>query len=281
MDEAAGRYWIEYGSRLRWAKTISSYLKILCDGIGPDTFMGDLSDTDVAKYTQIKVDAGLKPGAVNRQIAVLRGVHKRAKKKWGIEVKSIDWADHKLREPRERVRWITQDEAVRLIAVLPDHIAIAVEWSLYTGMRLAETYSLTWESIDLAVGTVTFIAKGGHKRTLPLSVAASNILIQAPRTGRFVFDGTNRRRLFEAAIEKANLDDFRWHDLRHTHATWLRQNNVPLEVVQRSLGHVSITTTARYAHVDDSELQDALQELHPITTNTKKIIPFNRKKSTG
>jgi len=107
------------------------------------------------------------------------------------------------------------------------------------------------------------------------------LLTSIPGQGRYVFDRTNWRREWDRAIKRAGLGHLRWHDLRHTHATWLRQARVPLEVVQRSLGHADLQTTMRYAHVADFELQEALQKLPSLSTITDTVLSFNRAKSKG
>lgn len=116
-------------------------------------------------------------------------------------------------------------------------------------------------------------------RTLWLSAEARSILSKAASDKPLVFVGTNYRKLFEAAASRVGLDDFTWHDLRHTHATWMRQAGAPLEVVQRSLGHTLVTTTARYAHVDDTEVKDALRKLPSlsVTPESSNVVQIKRK----
>ncbi len=102
-----------------------------------------------------------------------------------------------------------------------------------------------------------------------------------------MFDKTNARRAWDAALKKAKIENFRWHDLRHTHATWLRQQGAPVEVVQRSMGHADIATTMRYAHVADTELVEALHKLPQLSTSknhvTQKItsIVVEKQKRSG
>jgi integrase len=105
-----------------------------------------------------------------------------------------------------------------------------------------------------------------------------DLLGRVERRGRYVFDQRGQRRAFDLAKKKVGLEDFRWHDLRHTHATWLRQSGAPLEVVQRSLGHADLAMTQRYAHVDDSELQDALRKLPSLGGITPKIVSIKSRK---
>jgi integrase len=183
-----------------------------------------------------------------------------------------------LAEPKERVRWITPAEAIKLLEVLPGRVRLIVEWALCTGCRRSEILKLRWDDVDLERHQAHIEGKTGH-RTLWLSAEACAILGRAEKVGAFVFDGTNLRKHFELGIRTSGLRDFKFHDLRHTHATWLRMAGVPLEIVQRSLGHTAITTTSRYAHVADTEIQAALRKLPSLVPESvgANIVALKRK----
>jgi integrase len=213
---------------------------------------------DCAALVEDLRNEGMGEVSINRCLSVLRGAHRRAGARWGCPSHLIDWRDLRTREAKERVVWATREEAVALVGHCPDHIALIVEWSLYTGLRKRETLSLMRTDFDPARGSVEVIVKGGSKRIVQLSQAALDVLARAPilASGR-MFDRTNLRKHFIAACAKAGLKDFHFHDLRHTFATWLRQGGAPLEVVSRALGHSSIHVTQKYAHVDDKEVRQA------------------------
>lgn len=276
VDEACGRYWLEHGSRLRWKAEVERHLKLIVASTGTLLLMELLDDSHVDALVQSRHEQGAGPAGINRTLAVFRAVHRRARKKWKAATQEIDWPDHWQREPRQRVRSITPAEAATLLSYLPLKAQWAVRWSLATGTRKAETFGLTWDAVDFARGTATVTAKGGHQQTILLEGDALTVLAEIPRAGRYVFDGKNLRRIFSTAVERSGLTDFHWHDLRHTHATWLRKGAAKLDVVQRSLGHASVTTTQRYAHVDDDELRAALRKLPTITANTSNIVRLKR-----
>ena len=276
VDEACGRYWIEHGQRLRWAPEVARHLRLIVQSTGDLLLMSDLDDTHINALVQWRREQGAGAAGINRTLAVFRAVHKRARKKWKAAVTEIDWPDHWQKEPRQRVRSLTPAEAEALIGFLPDHIALAVRWSLATGMRREETFALKWADLDFQRGTATTTTKGGHDKTTLLEGEALTVLALAPRDRPLVFNRKNWRKIFEAAVKRAGLEDFHWHDLRHTHATWLRQRAAKLDVVQRSLGHASVTTTQRYAHVDDGELRAALRGLPAFDTNTTNVVRIKR-----
>jgi len=236
-----------------------------------------VTDAEVNDFVQKWGKEGGGDYALNRALSIWRAMHRRARAKWKQKTQVVDWTDFFNAESK-RVRFITMDEVLALIAALPEHISLAVEWSVYTGCREAETFNLTWEEVHVDRGYALVTAKGGKRHTVWLSEQALDVLDRCSRRGRYVFSKKNKRRAFEGGLKKAGIDDFCWHDLRHTHATWLRQAGVPLEIVQRSLGHADLQTTQRYAHVDDRELQDALRKIPSIGTSTAKIVSIKAKK---
>lgn len=274
LDEACGRYWLEKGQRLGWAEQVARHLRWIVESIGRDCYLDNLTTADVGRLVDTRMGTHSAGAAgVNRTLAVLRQVMGRAQKAWGVEVQHIDWKAHWQKEPKGRVRWLTPSEAQRLCEALPEHIRLAVEWSLYTGTRKSETYGLSWEDVDLERGVATVSGKTG-KRSVWLSAEARAVLARSPRRGPRVFDGRNSRKHFDAARIACALTDFRWHDLRHTHATWLRQGGAALEIVARSLGHATIQVTQRYAHVDDQEVKDALRKLPSLALGATNVVPL-------
>jgi integrase len=155
-----------------------------------------------------------------------------------------------------------------------------VEFALMTGLRRAETL-LRWSSVNWQAKTITTVGKGGRTVATPITSAVAAIL--EPLKGHhdeFVFTyvakrtrgGQVRGNRYPITYEgsktewqrlrtRAGLQDFRFHDLRHTTATRLLRETKSLKLVQHALNHRDIATTARYAHVLDSEVADALQRL--------------------
>ena len=278
IDQGFGKYWKEHGHKLAWASEVERYIKEILSRIDPRMLIEDLTDSEVNDFVQKWTEEGRGDYALNRSLAIWRAMHRRARKRWKQKTQEIDWTDF-LNPEEKRVRFGTLEEMRALIDASPLHLAVAIEWSLYTGCRQFETYGLTWDDVHLDRGYATVIAKGGRTHTVWLTEQAMDLLGRLARRGRYVFDRRGMRRAFAKALAKTGLHDFCWHDLRHTHATWLRQSGAPVEVVQRSLGHADIATTMRYAHVDDTELQDALRKLPSLAAITPKIVSIKSRKS--
>ena len=152
-----------------------------------------------------------------------------------------------------------------------------ITFALNTGMRQGEILSLRWPSVDLfRRALVVERSKNGEKRTVPLNEAVMELLKEKSRvrslTTDLVFhsgahtaiDLGNLRRAFGVAIKKARIEDFHFHDLRHTFATRLVQAGVDVYKVQRLLGHKTPTMTQRYAHHSTESLRDGVEVLDRV-----------------
>lgn len=216
---------------------------------------------ELARLGRLKKADGVTDATVNRVLASIRAVLGYA-----VEQGWLDSAPNvpKRREVRKGFRWATRAQAAKLILALPPHLAAMVRLSLATGMRRFNVTHLEWSRVDLA-RKIAWVyaedAKGGETFSVPLNADALAVL-RAQRGGhkRWVF--TYQRAVmtrpgadvWRAACKKAGLKNFRWHDLRHTWASWHVQNGTPL-LVLKDLGHwKSIAMVQRYAHLAPSHL---------------------------
>ncbi|NLZ11108.1 MAG: site-specific integrase, partial [Alcaligenaceae bacterium] len=169
------------------------------------------------------------------------------------------------REPTVRVRWVSRDEAARLVsAVQKDWLQDAVLFALATGMRAGEILSLEWKSVDLArsIAWVTASkAKSKRARAVPLNDEAVAIIRRRIGTHlTYVFTRNGRPqpqidpKMFKRACEKAGIDDFHFHDLRHTWASWHVQAGTPLFVLKELGGWETLEMVKKYAHMDAGHL---------------------------
>lgn len=274
LDQACGRYWTEHGRRLRDARNVRRWLQYIVRHIDPSTPMGDLSTRHVSDMVAALREAGVGEISINRTVTALQGVHNRATRTWEWTTRAIDWRKLKTRE-RARIKFLEHDEAQRLMSELPEHIRAVVLFILTTGLRRSEAFGLTWDKVR--VGTVLVTVKGGYEREIALSPEAEQVLAEMPRDRRYVFDTTNWRKEFERARKRAGVPTIRWHDLRHTLATWLGRSGAPLEVIRDQLGHSSISVTQKYRHVVSGEVSAALARLPPLAPKSDKIIPLKRR----
>ena len=153
-------------------------------------------------------------------------------------------------------------------------------------MRLSEILELSWDAVDFFRKTVTvFRSKNKERRTLPLNGAAiellkskakvrlikTNLVFYSPRAYNLL-GKSNVSWVFQRVTRKAEISDFRFHDLRHTFATRLIQAGVDLYKLQRLLGHKSPSMTQRYAHHWPESLRNAVEVLDSTKTGTVQRI---------
>lgn len=170
--------------------------------------------------------------------------------------------------PRKKVtkktpRFLSKEEWTRLQSELPIHLKPLVIFSLATGLRKSNVINLDWQQVDMNK-KVAWVnaehAKGKKTITIPLSTTALGVLSSLnPRdAGRvFVFNGEpiqDVRRAWNSALKRAGIDDFRWHDLRHTWASWHIQSGTPLAVLKELGGWSDISMVMVYAHLAPEHL---------------------------
>jgi len=205
---------------------------------------------------------GVSVGSINRTMSILRAVLRRAANEW-------EWLDRvpkvrMLPETKRRVRWLTRDEAARLIAECPEHLAAMVRFALETGLRRSNVTGLQWSQVDLARRTAWIHpdqAKARKAIAVPLSEAAAAVLqerIGKHRTHAFSYKGKPitqvSTKAWYAALERAGIENFRWHDLRHTWASWHVQAGTPLHVLQELGGWECVEMVRKYAHLSTEHL---------------------------
>ena len=178
-----------------------------------------------------------------------------------------------LSEPRGRTRFLSDEERERLLAACESsspQLHLAVVLSLATGARQSEIWDLTWKLVDLKSGYLTFEkTKNGDQRIVPVVGDALDLLRQHHNQhrvvgrdqvfpGRFKGESLDLRKQWESALRKAEVEDFRWHDLRHSCASYLVRQGVDIRLIAELLGHKSLQMSFRYSHLAKEHLRDAI-----------------------
>jgi integrase len=182
-----------------------------------------------------------------------------------VELEWIDFAPKvkAKREPKVNVRWITHQEAERLIACADrTWIKNIIQFALATGCRAGEILSLDWSAVDMDkrhayIGAEN--AKSGRGRAIPLNDLAITSMTGRERSGRvFTCNGNElslvSHKAFQRACTAAGIEDLRFHDLRHTWASWHVQNGTPLMVLKELGGWQEVAMVQKYAHLGQSHL---------------------------
>lgn len=285
LDIAFGRYLVEHANRLPSADDIAWHGAAILAALGKTTALHEIADSNLA-HAVARWRGKLADSSVNRRLTVLRAVLRMAADRWGAEVRMPNWKAHWLREPAPRDRYLSPSEADRLIEAAAPHLRAPIAFSLLTGVRLSNCVRLDWSEIDMRTREITMRVKsktpGGKPHTLPMSEAVFVLLANlGPQDRGAVFRYQGRaiksfRTSWGTALRDAAIRDFRFHDLRHTAASWMVQAGVPLDVVQKVLGHENIQTTQRYAHREGDAKRkalDAIQSTWRHTADFRSEIP--------
>ena len=232
-------------------------VKRICRKLDP--YFGSLELHEITgdriwRVVQDELKKGNKPATVNRYLALIRCLLRMARDEWQWIV-----AFPKIRLLRgevERDRWLNREDANRLIAACPPHLAALVRFALATGCRAREISGLEWKRVDLERKTAWLDqTKNGTPRGVPLNADAVAVL--EGETGKhprycFTYNGRPIRwelsnNAWHTALGKAGIKDFRFHDLRHTWASWHRQAGTSCDELKDLGGWKSRVMVDRYA----------------------------------
>lgn len=279
LDEACGTYFLHVAERQPSARTTRSQIKNLLAGTGRTLLISEIDQKALTAYV-LKRRAKVSDSTVNREMQCLRRVLRWAGKAQGAAVPSIDWRDLMLREPRERVRELSDAEQRRLFQHLRGDLHPLVLFCIATGIRLAGARTLIWERVDFSARKITIRAKGGAWLDVPLTTSSLALIANQPRDCETVFTYECRkngrglrkgarypitqdgwRKAWGEALTAARIADFRFHDLRHTFASRFRRSGGDLFALQRALGHSDLASTRRYSHVEMEDVREAMERM--------------------
>lgn len=243
--------------------------------------MRQFGPKDVRDYIALRRGEEASNGTINRELALLSSAIGYANSDLDMDLPN-PIKGRLLSEPEGRTRWITHDEAERLIEAakrskkvpfLSDFIQLA----LYTGCRKGELLNLEWSRVDLSAGLLHLEAKhtkSGKRRAVPLSARAREALLSrrnfrerhCPEAAMVFVNEEGQevrdfRWAFAQACERAGIEDFRIHDMRHTCASWLVMSGAPLAEIRDLLGHSTVMMTERYSHLAPETLKATVARL--------------------
>lgn len=240
--------------------------------------LSDINRDFVDYLKQSRLSEGVSNASVNRILALLKSILRKAKNDW-------EWIDkiphiRLLPEPKRRIRWITYQEAQSLINELPEHLSLVVRFSLATGLRQSNAKNLEWSQIDLE-RSVCWIhpdqAKAREAICVPLNSEAMDVLLKVRgRHSQYAFTYREKpikqltTKAWYKALKRAGIENFKWHDLRHTWASWHAQNETPMNVLQELGGWESAEMVRRYAHLSSTHLAKYSENSNGFSKSTSQ-----------
>lgn len=251
IAEALTRWLKDHVPRLKSAKKTEAHVRALV----PYTRGRKL--VEIAQvWAEIKAaEIGKAPATVNHKGRILRQISRMAWREWG-------WLERPaaigLLPEKPRETFLTLDQVEALARACPNAAAgDYVRLAAYTGIRRGHLLRLTAHDVR---GGFIHLDRTSKTRTLqlvPLHPKVAGIAARLPLGA----SDDQVRDSWAKAREACGLQHVRWHDLRHTCASWLVQAGVPLHTVSEVLGHSSMAMTRRYAHLSPEHLSDAIKKM--------------------
>ena len=171
--------------------------------------------------------------------------------------------------PRGRVRFLDDDERRRLLDAClvseSPHLYPTVVLALSTGMRRGEILGLRWRDVDLKAGfAILHDTKNGERRRVPITGHALIVFRNHSKVRSLDSDHVfvDVRRAWLTAVKRAGIEDFRFHDLRHSAASYLAMNGASPGEIAEVLGHKTLQMVKRYAHLSESHTRSVVESMN-------------------
>jgi len=281
----------EYEAEFKHQPSYLSYKKRILERV-KDAFgekkLSQITYLDLERYRnkrrETETRRGMKPTAstLNKEVGVLTHMFNKAVQ-WDMIDRSPFDGKESLRDKENngRLRYLSKAEISRLLAKCPKHLQEIVEVALHTGMRRGELFNLKWRDI---AGRFIYLTetKNDEPRQIPINKKLAEILkrikLRQWRVGLqsehvFTYRGNNIsdtvKTAFGAAVKRAGILDFRFHDLRHTFASHYIMRGGSIGALQKILGHKSVNMTMRYAHLSNEFARNEIERLADLTDVTQ------------
>ncbi len=269
-------------------------VKLLCRFFDKKTFQ-EITPLLIEKYKKQRRESLTRnklpraPATANREPAVLSKIFSLAIDDEIIETNPCSRVK-RFKLNNERVRYLTHEEERRLMNELTDYPLLKniVTMAIYTGFRRGEIFRLKWSEVDFSLKVVRTLDKNGKPKVVPMATKLFEILKSLPKENEFVFPSpktdqplTDVKKGFKTARKNAGIENFRFHDLRHTTATRLAENGVDAFTIAEILGHSDLRMTKRYTHSTDKSKRRAIESLEAEGENCPKFVPNENRQAAG
>lgn len=269
------KYWMD--AVVRWISESSHKRSLSDDKIHlrfADSFLRnmlliEITQDHIEHVAAAKEKTDVSPASINRMLEVVRAILHKAQKEWGwlhtvppIRMRKID---------NRRIRWLTFQESQRLLKELPSHLKDMATFALTTGLRESNITGLQWKDVDLnQCHALIHPEQSKTKKAIPVPLNKQAIKIIKEQFGKhpthvftYKYNPVTRcnNHAWRKALDRAGIENFRWHDLRHTWASWHVQNGTSLHELQQLGGWANYEMVLRYAHLSSQHLQKAAERV--------------------
>ncbi len=282
VDEGSSRTFLELVEKyestdfkeLKSWRSVESYLKQLKEFFGSYS-LSQVNPALIDDFKQKRKSEGDKPATIVRKLNILKRMFNLAKKRW-MWVKDVPPIEGIAKADKKRLRYLSFGEYHKLLSKCDSWLRNIVIVAAWTGLRKGNVLNLKRNQVNMFAKTISLDGsetKNGENLIIPVAAPAMEALKEALRVvhldNPYVFcheDGKQitsmqLQRAFKEALKKAEIQDFRFHDLRHCFASWNRQAGVDLDTLADLMGHKDTRMTRRYAHISPKHLANAISQL--------------------
>ncbi len=299
VDEGSKRTFLELAERyestdfkeLKSWQSVESYLKQIKEFFGPHT-VSQINPALIEDFKQKRKSAGDQPSTIVRKLTILKRIFNLAKKRW-MWVKDVPPIEMPAKADRKRLRYLSFAEYHKLLGKCEPWLHGPVIVAAWTGLRKGNVLNLKRSQVNIFNRTISLDGsetKNGEHLIIPVAAPALEAIKDAMKVTHlnspYVFctaDGKpyssmEVQRAFKDALTKAEIEDFRFHDLRHCFASWNRQAGVDLDTLADLMGHKDTQMTRRYAHIGPQHLADAVAQLEKSYLKFGTILEQSKEK---
>ncbi len=273
LDAACAKWWTEVGQYQSRPHGTFCHIKNLLLDFDSSLVLSQINRNDINNFIVSSRSKNRSNATINRYLCLLSAICTRARSYWDCHIPDFKILSFKQKEPKENIKYFKDWQELQiLIDNSPTHLRPIILTAICTGLRRGRILSLKWEQIDWDNNQIIYMGKDGNPHAVPMVPQLKHALAHIPQHSEYVFTYHGHRindikTAWHKAFIKAQIPYRNFHTLRHTTATWLLRKTGNIRVVQNVLGHQSISTTTKYAHLVDNESQNALnclfaQNLH-------------------
>jgi site-specific recombinase XerD len=244
-------------------------------------YLFEINSQMIEEYKTMRLQKGVVSATINREMSCLKHLFSKAVE-WRCINRNPSQGVKQMKEPPGRIRYLEVGEIeclMRAIEVLPQgtgrYLRPIVIVALNTGLRKSEILQLRWRDLVFHEKRITVLkTKNNELRVIPMNETVFQELCRIDRHPKSEYVFCNRkgepynnvRKSFERTLKIAGINDFRFHDLRHTFASHLVMSGCNIRTVQQLMGHKDIKMTMRYSHLSKEHLQEAVGKLDMLWT---------------
>jgi len=229
----------------------------------------------VQSFKSDRLASGAASATVVKDLMILSGIFRMAENNEIVTRNPVRLT----KKPKVRntiVRWLSETEETAILSQAARYpnslLRSAIIFAIHSGLREQEQCQLPWADVNFDRRIITIRdTKNGDDREVDMSETLYQLLLKIPTRFNCAYVFTNGKTkkpykcfnntLWRKVLRNAGVKGLRWHDLRHTFGSRLRQRGVPLETIAELMGHKSLAMTLRYAHLDSASRSDAVRRL--------------------